>query len=244
MRAVVTCITLGLAIVSWSAAGADGIIYTLPDDRAWATFDAEITTEKTDGSKRRMTGRMRIASVGTQMVDGQPCRWLEFDATWELNATVEATSVIKLLIPEAHLGQGKTPYRHIERGWIQVGSDEPQPTTKNRAGELEIFLVGPPVEERPLDPVTLEINSASLECDGLEGTTEIKIPARVTTLLDMVLPPPLRRLSYSFVTRLHESVPFGVVSHELSPIDTAEGDFKMVLTLVESDAESRLPEYN
>ena len=52
---------------------ADGLLYQLPKDGTWASYDLNVSVQR----ETTMTGILRLASVGQVTEDKTPCRWIE-----------------------------------------------------------------------------------------------------------------------------------------------------------------------
>ena len=88
-----------------SLARGDGLLYQLPKDGAWVSYEIDLTT---DVGERQHTekGSLRMASVGKTTEQGKPCRWIEVvieASAGDLEDRYKVATV-KVLIPEEHLG--------------------------------------------------------------------------------------------------------------------------------------------
>src|SRR5262245_36230337 len=92
-------------------AHADGLIYQLPKDGTGVTFDVE-TKQTFEGREVTKTGKFSMRSVGQVTVDGEPCRWIECRSSQKF-ANFDEIMISKALIPEKHLGKGKSPLDHV-----------------------------------------------------------------------------------------------------------------------------------
>lgn len=137
MRLIILC--LG-AIVSCGHVGlarADGLIFQLPADGAWARFDV-----KTDGSSRigelkqavATAGTLTVSSVGHVTRSKQTCRWIELKSESK-SAGVYPKLVLKMLIPEKRLQRGQDPLAHSVLAFF-----DPKPMDEKKAPLLESFI--------------------------------------------------------------------------------------------------------
>lgn len=237
------------AIVAFTAgtAQAGGLIFHLPDDGTWAQFDRLMVTSLTDqdtgeslieDSTRRLP--VRIASVGQATVDGEVCRWIEFQIEETVDG-IEHAVIFKVLIPEAHLNDGGDPMNNIVRGWVKSGDDLPSPIEVADHINLRSLLDGPLQDISELEPEVIDYKADSLECEGLSGTTAWQDHLG-------------RDFNSTHDIRLHDASPFGVVSyrvvswiHQSDPLGNQVCmTFTSTFTLTETgiDAESELPEHN
>jgi hypothetical protein len=153
------------------------------------------------GTIEAQEGTMRIASVGRVVVDNETCRWIEVH--YEERGVGKAKDappdhhyLLKVLIPERHLGTATNPFEHVARGWVhfpdsvvaggrrrEIGphrwKDAKQAGTNagfvlNNAG---FVLAGTwknakpvyadEVETKPLDEALIETELVRLSCKGL-----------------------------------------------------------------------------
>jgi hypothetical protein len=201
-------VLLGLAVCQ---ARADGLLYSLPKDGAWAKFDFEAAvTTKMEGAEKqvRMKGTMRMASVGQVVEDGQPCRWIEvaFEMKIEdgnLPGPKEGMKEIaKVLVPEKYLVKGQSPLEHAVRAWQLRGKGKPRELKDPQNvdnGPIPLLLSGPLKDAKALEKVEVESKLGKLACEGQSGTLELN-GSRNTTFKAKV------------ESRLHPDAPFGVVS--------------------------------
>jgi hypothetical protein len=88
MRTFVFATAVAFAALAASWAYADGLLYNLPKDGTWATYEITGTATievKTYGiQKLKNVGTLKIASVGQVSEAGQPCRWIEIKMEMEI----------------------------------------------------------------------------------------------------------------------------------------------------------------
>ena len=190
-----------VARVAW----ADGLLYQLPKDGAWATYDVVISM-KIEGRVVHIGGTWRIASVGKVSEGDKPCRWIEFQKAMKIESHVfppyTEHEAWKLLFPEKYLAKGESPMEHLVRAWNQVGKDKPDKITTPMLGRSTLLLTifsGPWKDAKKLEPVDVSSKLGTLPCEGVQGTLEITLKPGIkekTTLNN----------------RLHPKSPFGVVT--------------------------------
>src|ERR1051326_6094228 len=100
---------------------ADGLIYKLPADGAQVRYDLEIAIT---GQDVKVNGSISVSSVGKTTENGEDCRWIEFKMITS-NDGQDHVNISKVLIPEKHLGQGKSAADNVIRGWIKEENGEP-----------------------------------------------------------------------------------------------------------------------
>jgi hypothetical protein len=122
---------------------ADGLIQTLPKDGAKVVY--EMKANKSDAnSSRDFTGTISIASVGTETVDNEKCRWIEIAFTMKFDGKSRKV-ISKMLITESDLGKGKIPLANIKRAWLKMRdkTEKLEDVFGRKGGPLPAFLPGP-----------------------------------------------------------------------------------------------------
>lgn len=229
------------SFASW--AKADGLLYQLPEDGRWVRFHVNMTMEHGDAEPGKMTGSLTMRSVGQETVEGDKCRWIEFElipdkAEGDPQAPPHGPPhiIMKVLLPEANLQKGKEPLERLVKGWIKEGDDEPRELkdpNSEHTGPLPAFLSGPLKDVKELDKKTIDTKLGKLECDGITANNVYKQGEATTTV--------------QFETRLHDKAPFGVVTSKMQ-YDSKHGDNEEKGTLalnlddIGQDAKSSLPD--
>lgn len=221
-----------------TVARADGLLYQLPPDGSWATFDMTLTFNPDTDNERKLKGWSKMSSVGTATENGEPCRWIEINLTFN-DDNQDRTIISKALIPEKHLKEGEPAYQHVVRGWFK-DPDDPEPRDlkeelQQNPGILAVFLCGPLQDAKKLEPETVESELGKLECHGVRGyTTYMQGDNKNTVTLEV---------------RKHKKAPFGVVScrikNEIEQNGQRMGNVRAVLKLSGhgKTALSDLPKY-
>ncbi|MBW3540505.1 MAG: hypothetical protein KY476_09550 [Planctomycetes bacterium] len=133
-----------------SALQADGLVWQLPEDGSWVEYEATGTQLEPE-EKKISTGKLLLRSVGTVMEGGEKNRWLELEFTVKLVGDDDRMhhAVYKYLIPEKHLGKGKSPIENVVRSWFQVHGRDQEPreisNAVTRDGEAIVPYLGPPL---------------------------------------------------------------------------------------------------
>jgi len=198
---------VAMAAISPSVSLGNGLMYQLPEDGAWAKYEISLTSRTGDQVELSGRGTLRMASVGQKSVDGKPCRWIQANleiAFAEVDARFE--TVLNVLVPEKHLGKGKTPLSHV------VVTSEGVQATIHENGErrrlndpqapnespLPLILAPPLGERKALKAATIKnAKLGQIACGGESGTIEL---ARGGT-----------KGVVKMETRLAKQTPFGVV---------------------------------
>jgi hypothetical protein len=226
---------LFVACILVQGAQADGLIYQLPKDGTSATFDMEVSGSR-NGQQKIGKGSLVVSSVGEVTVDNEKCRWIEFKMALKLDDN-SRVSIVKVLVPEKHLGKGKASGENIVRGWAKGGEEaavEIKSTLANEMGPIAAFLSSPPKDPKVLEKTELDGKLGKLQCAGVSGETSLEQGGSTFVL--------------KFESRLHENAPFGVVTStwEFARKNNGQvgesGTFKLTLTDVQTSAVSELPD--
>ncbi len=190
-----------LCIVAAAApsARADGLIYQLPVDGAQIRYDIELTISVA-GQDLDLKGSVVVSSVGQTTVENEKCRWIEFKMIMNADGQ-ERITITKALIPEAHIGKGKSPMEHLVRAWAKEGEGEAQEVKDFKSPQatlLRAFLAAPPKNVAELANVEIDGKLGKLECPGITGDGEFDVENST--------------IGIHYENRLHEKAPFGVVS--------------------------------
>jgi hypothetical protein len=188
---------LFLATALAQAARADGLIYRLPEDGAQVRYDLEIAVT---GQDTRVKGSLTVSSVGKATENGDDCRWIEFKMITSDNGQ-DHVIVSKVLVPEKHLGKGKSAADNVIRGWIKDENGEPFEIKDLKAPQavaLRAYLAGPLKNAGELDKKEIDGKLGKLECPGATGEMEIESEIGTITI--------------NHENRLHEKAPFGLVT--------------------------------
>ena len=169
MRQFMISTVVLLLLLTSSAVYADGLIYRLPKDGASVRYKMELVMER-NGMQMTGDGTLSVSSVGQMVVDDEKCRWIEFKMKMKLKGR-ERTIIGKVLIPEKHLGKGKTPIDHVKKCWLKEGEGEAKEIDARgqRGGPLPVFLSGPLKDVKKLKPEVVESKLGKLSCEGLTG---------------------------------------------------------------------------
>jgi hypothetical protein len=187
------------------SAFAEGIIYQLPDDGAWTSFNVSGRGIAPDGTVTvTIEGTQTLRSVGRSAVDNKQCRWIEIESemTFQRKGGPPAAfkEIIKVLVPEAHLVKGENPRGHVIKAY------------KGNAAETirELNLKGKDAREiqsldelfhSPLKLVSalavseIKTEKQTWKCDGFTGKSDEDGTVFTTD------------------TRTNKEAPFGVVTY-------------------------------
>lgn len=224
-----------ICLLAISPAGADGLLYRLPDDGAYVRFTM-IMESKEDGKTESHEGSLTMASVGRKEIDGQKCRWIEFRMI--MNKQSPEVMSIKVLIPEERLKTGENAIDFAIKGWSKEGkrkAEEVKDLKNDKAvGPLRAFLCGPFKDAKKLPAEELDTKLGKLSCPGVTGA--------------IVLDENRDKVSIQVLNRLNDKSPFGVVhsrmQYSVSSNRRAREQGTLTFQLVEvgKDAKSDLPD--
>lgn len=170
----------GLLIVASLAFAEDlksaPLMQTLPADGTWSTLSVTVDSE---GQSVPLTWTIR--SVGREMHDGKPCRYIEMEQVCD-NGPQQViiyflgNATWRLLIPEDAFGEGKDPMAKAVQTWHQQDKSEPMPVASIAAQDplFAAILMGPKADLKP-EAVSEKIawQRGEWECQVLGGTQNI-----------------------------------------------------------------------
>lgn len=127
----------GLAVVlCGSTVRAQGLPQ-LPGDGTWVRYDGTYVVEQPGAepaaARKQYTQRITISSVGQEMVEGEPARWIEIkvETSREGADSVEqgkyGLKLFKVLVRERDVRLGQRPYLPVVRGYRRYGQGEVEP---------------------------------------------------------------------------------------------------------------------
>ncbi|QDU41886.1 hypothetical protein Mal52_03410 [Symmachiella dynata] len=241
MHALCTLTFMVLLTLVTTTAQAEGLIHQLPEDGAWAQFDIQGKGTDADGSTVTLSGTITMSSVGTAEVDGEQCRWIEV-ATEGKRDDQAFTDIVKLLIPESQLAQGKDPLKHVLKIWhkhsqVPGGAKQIEDLAGQNARYLRKFrplLHGPFEMVQKLEKAPVDSKLGKVDCDGYSASGEVEMG----TIL----------MNSQYTIRLHKSAPFGVVTWQAETEVSREGQAlgtmstKFKLSDFGKDAKSAIPD--
>jgi hypothetical protein len=204
-------------------ARADGLLYQLPADGAWAEFELKITNDKENPRNEKVVMR----SVGRTGND----RWLEFKLPDE-----DSTQILKVLFPERVLKEGESPMEHVVRGWRKSGGDVPVALSRVRDFWLLVFLAGPLSDVKKLDAEEMDTPFGKVRCEGLTGRAHVREDDGYEE--DLI-----------YRIRQHRDAPFGVVWCRIECQVRRDGKhldrvtYELKLIAAGTNAQSELREY-
>ena len=106
---------------------AQNLLPQLPSDGTSTRFLMEFKTVEPE-KDMAATGTLSISSVGKEIVEQQPCRWIEISYAVTIRER-EIKIAEKLLIPEQYCQTGQAPLANVikSKAYIQRGNRDPQP---------------------------------------------------------------------------------------------------------------------
>lgn len=202
-RTLMLSLLLALAVTNHSFGG--GLLQKLPKDGVWAQYLLEAEAVRGEARRKMPNGVVTIRSVGSTVIEGEKCRWIELESKAD-DAKTKAMVVIKVLLREKDLKPGTTSAPRIVRGWKKHPSSKTvKPVTnKDMIGEsgLWVFFGAKSSDEKRLKKTKV--------VDYQKG--KLKIAAAKTARLDVQLaeiPPNDLKLNARQTVWTHKSIPFG-----------------------------------
>ncbi|MBN1589545.1 MAG: hypothetical protein JW888_08530 [Pirellulales bacterium] len=156
MRVFHTSVTMIMLALFVQTVRADGLFYQLPKDGTWVEFECDVTM---DEGSRHFSGKGKIwmASVGTTVIEGKRCRWIEieFETPKPGHENDSDVETAKALIPETELVKGKSPLDHAIRAWRRQNHRAPEVLKNLRnigEGPFPLVLAEPLENVKTLPP--------------------------------------------------------------------------------------------
>ena len=230
-------------------APAGGLIFRLPEDGSWATYEGVLSRRADAGGlapkvDSTLKTTVYIASVGEVTIDKQRCRWLEIrfdlsvpvgDPTLKEKPTYRLLQrqTFKILIPEQYLVPDESPLDHFVRAWVRFDDSEAWVVTRRK--ELDETALAALLDERwretdfkHIEKTDVESKLGKVACEGLEATA--------------VAPDDPSKKGRVRV-RVHPRSPFGVVTADWA-FDGPGGAVTWSLKLVDfgQNATTKIPE--
>jgi hypothetical protein len=228
----ITALTVAVALLHATLAGADGLIQRLPGDGTWVRYDVTGEGRNPAGDVAvTLKGTLTLKSVGRETVNGSECRWIETETTVEFkrrDRNEETTEILKLLIPESFLTADENPRAHVLKAW-----------KKDRNGVRELDLKG--TDAREIEGQDELFHAPISDAKKHEGV-EFKAPAgnfqcshRKATKTSQ-----LGNSDVEFTTEawLTEKIPFGVAGYRFGKSRSANGTSQGARTMELKVAES------
>jgi hypothetical protein len=169
-------------------------------------FDVEGQGIAADGTvSTKIKGTQTLRSAGKEIVDNQPCRWIEMESEMSIESTRgprgRLNEIYKLLIPESQLIKGKIPRDHVLKAYKGRSADTLKELDVKGDGEKEIqgldeVFHAPLKQIAELPVATIETKQDKWKCAGFQGEDKSE------------------SLIFTTETRTNEKSPFGVVTYK------------------------------
>ncbi|MDG2390679.1 MAG: hypothetical protein P8M30_15330 [Planctomycetaceae bacterium] len=211
-----------------SVAYCEGLFFQLPPDGHWASYTIDNTLISPDGTQHKYPAKVILRSVGREMVEEIPCRWIEIETSGEYMG-ISILSLNKLLIAEHSLQAGQEPLKEIYR-WIRYQPENKffsliddrkklqdlfQDENRNEEHGLARIFRGPYEDlKRITTTQTIQSKLGERECKGILANVTEEKGDRTTHEKNVI--------------RLHPDSPFGVVQWE--SVSKAQEDGQTVMS--------------
>lgn len=238
-------------------ASADGLIKKLPEPGHWASY--KVTTTIDEKSVTSSTGVFTIKALGKTVIDDKPCRWVEFEFTWEehnWNDPVAPrlrfhSSVTKIAIEESAFTKYENPIKgvvsafstksssnELPKKWVYHTPDalKPGKGSVSGYGMLDQCLRAPFNSPDKLGNKQIYVGQDELKCTGIECSESThKIGGNKNSVV-----------TTAFRQWTCDETLFGVVEFEYDKLEFDGISFRQRLVLNDSgkNAESSLPNVN
>ena len=222
-----------LLIAAVSNCSAQTVITRLPKDGCWARYEMvsiQHLTLTPDGEYQVANplvfkGEMTIRLVGQRQIDMQAYRWMEMetkmkrmpsDVEIEGDSNQELIQIVKALVPEEELRQGKPFQDNVKKLYVLNGIlgeakiEELDPNS-TRGKQFAAALMAPQgAQSKPLPGKEIESGVGKLKCTGTNynKTKDMGNPGEEKVKDDNPFP---KQLHYSHDMYFNESTPFGLV---------------------------------
>ncbi|MCH7686308.1 MAG: hypothetical protein IH899_06465 [Planctomycetes bacterium] len=243
MKTCAACIVLIVICLPNSETRANGLIQKLPQDGSWVRYHTRINIEKPQ--KTEFTGTLTIRSVGRKTVNNEPCRWIEFDMTMNIENRTERT-ISKILVPEKLFKSEKSVSPKVIRGWIKRNDADPKEETDTEKLSSDEFAAFLPDPSRKVKTVkvkkTVDYQKGQLTVESaITGSVKLPVPENAKIKIES---------TFDFTMWSHEKVPFGTAeakwefSSKLEDQLLSKGTVTLTLEDFGTGAKSALPDHN
>jgi hypothetical protein len=224
-----TTIVVAIAVCSASLrpCNAGGLINNLPADGSYVVFRAKSELDFM-GNLQSFDREIKLASVGKQMIEDEPARWIELSTEF-----VGRPVFAKLLIPEKYLRDAdQNPFEHIAKAIARGMDGEVIELPKERLRQIMTFVL--PISHfdklEKKDKAKIRTELGEYDCDTMQGETELDGPMG-------------NKVKITGDLWVNNKVPFGLVKAKVKG-DLAIGKIETELELIKSGtgAKSELPE--
>jgi|GEM_PF-3579912 len=213
---------------------AQNLLSQLPSDGTSTRFLMEFKTVEPE-KDMAATGTLSISSVGKEIVEQQPCRWIEISYAVTIKER-EIKIAEKLLIPEQYCRTGQAPLANVikSKAYIQRGNRDPQPLEDPLdafVSPIPLLLFSSLENKQPLEKKLLKSKLGELPSEGIKGDYKYQKGERQVTC--------------QVITWQHPKAPFGIVQAELNNIKIGQQpSFSVSLTLnaILKNTRSRFPD--
>ena len=147
-----------------------GCLQLLPVDGTWAQYHVDIQI-----ANQGINATWLVRSVGEQMHDGKPCRWIELEQF--SNNPQLGKLTWRCLVPEEEFGKGKHPIGQAVKVWHAMNGQNAEAVDSILAkdGFFGALIQGPEKELKNEDaPEVVKWQGGELECQVVTGESEAK----------------------------------------------------------------------
>ena len=187
MKTISVSISMCLVLLCALQTCAQSFLLKLPRDGTWATYENSGTFRGAGVHQYDREGQLTIRCVGTEYVQMEAFRWIEFEQKMTSNQRTEHV-IIKVLVPEDEIGLGKDPLAHVRKCWYccdyRGGPLIPQEVdvkTNEQVRHVLSQFLAPPLQNKT-DLTLMYVNlgeqnvmgDTKILCEGIRGTLDLE----------------------------------------------------------------------
>lgn len=214
-------LTVIVLVLSSCDVSADGLVFQAPRDGQWVQYNFADTKVNTDGTVVNTVGTLKLTALNTTETNGMSCRWIELVVLAEQKGK-SFSHVVKLLVSESDLAAGKNPLQSIVKWWRQtpvtIGAPRELIFTKSQAfptrdarflDSLQLLLHGPSRDAKSMKAIQIDSGkNGRMHCKGVVYNRTAETAGA--------------SIASAFTVRLHDRVPFGVVTFAADRVFTRD----------------------
>jgi len=166
------------------------LIYSLPEDGAWATFQVAV-----DWDAKSVPLSLTARSVGQFLHDNKPYRCIELemvvpDGPHQIIIYPVENVTWRLMIPEDQFGDGKNPIASAVKCWRKIGENEPVLEASLAAADplFASILKGPEGKLKREDATEkIQWQNGNLDCQVFTGRQEMEFVGVMVEISSRIL---------------------------------------------------------
>jgi hypothetical protein len=205
---------------------AGGLINNLPPDGSYVVFRAKSEVDLM-GNLQNIDREIKLASVGKEMVENEPARWIELSTEF-----VGRPVFAKLLIPERYLKGDQNPFEHVAKAFARGMDGQVVELPKDRLRQIMTVVLPISYFDKleKKDKAKIRTELGEYDCDVMQGESELDGPMG-------------NKVKIAGDLWINNKVPFGLIKAKVKG-DLAFAKIETELEVIKSgtDAKSELPD--